>query len=273
MTQAGWYQDPSAPSLMRWWDGQRWTDDVRPGAGPDSPAPGGFSPGSFSPGSFSPGGFGPGAFGVNPASDLAEETKTGRNAALALVAGAAAYTIRDIVYAFEIGPIWRAYRRWIDAQAQNDGSTTRLVLPRSAITLNLVSPVISLVLLVVAVLFLVWFHKAATVAMRAGLPARRSPAWAVAGFFIPIVNWWFPYQSAADLFPLDHPGRQKVKRWWALWLATGFLGIAVGVASIISTGAGLAMAVVTGAVAFAAASAGRAVIDEVDRVHAGLLGR
>ncbi len=35
-TQAGWYDDGSG--TMRWWDGQKWTDNVQPPA----PAPGGI---------------------------------------------------------------------------------------------------------------------------------------------------------------------------------------------------------------------------------------
>lgn len=35
MTAAGWYQDPRNPRMMRWWDGQAWTEHT---AGPDSQA-------------------------------------------------------------------------------------------------------------------------------------------------------------------------------------------------------------------------------------------
>ena len=31
MPPAGWYQDPLAAGRRRWWDGERWTDDVRDG--------------------------------------------------------------------------------------------------------------------------------------------------------------------------------------------------------------------------------------------------
>jgi hypothetical protein len=31
-TQAGWYQDPTQPGLLRWWDGTRWSDHSAPAA-------------------------------------------------------------------------------------------------------------------------------------------------------------------------------------------------------------------------------------------------
>jgi hypothetical protein len=145
------------------------------------------------------------------------------------------------------------------------------VLPRSAIAVNLLSSLFSLGLLVVGVMWIIWFHKAATVASQAGVPARRSPGWAIGAWFIPIGNWWLPYQSALDLFPPGHPGRQQVKRWWALWLATSLAGLFVVIGSLISTAIGLALALVGAVLVFAAASAGKGVIDGVNRVHSELV--
>ncbi|MBT8240241.1 MAG: DUF2510 domain-containing protein, partial [Acidimicrobiia bacterium] len=35
----GWYPDPQSPSMLRWWDGGQWTNDIRP-ADLGSPTPG-----------------------------------------------------------------------------------------------------------------------------------------------------------------------------------------------------------------------------------------
>ena len=72
--------------------------------------------------------------------------------------------------------------------------------------------------IVVGVLFVIWFHRAATVASRLSRPARRTPGWAVGGWLIPIGNLYIPYQSALDLFRPAEPDRATVKRWWLAYL-------------------------------------------------------
>ncbi|MFJ5262886.1 DUF2510 domain-containing protein [Streptomyces sp. NPDC088387] len=61
----GWYRDPSAPHLERWWDGVSWTEHRRapepvtppvPGpAVPDTPAPGPYAEGPYTQGPYTPG--------------------------------------------------------------------------------------------------------------------------------------------------------------------------------------------------------------------------
>ncbi|MFG2728066.1 DUF2510 domain-containing protein [Streptomyces canus] len=41
----GWYPDPDAPHLERWWDGTAWTDHRRAPEGPGPPRPAGGAPG------------------------------------------------------------------------------------------------------------------------------------------------------------------------------------------------------------------------------------
>ena len=35
----GWYPDAAGQPILHWWDGQRWTGDIRPPAGEPSPLP------------------------------------------------------------------------------------------------------------------------------------------------------------------------------------------------------------------------------------------
>ena len=87
---------------------------------------------------------------------------------------------------------------------------------------SMASNITSLVVFVAFVVTVVWVHVSATTAQRLGIPARRSPGWAVGGFLIPVVNLWWPYQSVCDLFPPGDPDRRVVGRWWALYLGASF---------------------------------------------------
>ena len=62
-----------------------------------------------------------------------------------------------------------------------------------------------------------------------GLRLRRSPTLAAAGFIIPIVNFWWPYQAAADLLPPGSPDRRLAGWWWGSYIATIPLAFVVGV--------------------------------------------
>ena len=81
---------------------------------------------------------------------------------------------------------------------------------------------------------LVWQYRAATAAQAIGHRAVRSPGMGVGGWFIPIVNIWFPYQAIRDCLPAGDPGRGRVLRWWL-----GYFGMSV---MTFATGAALAFA-------------------------------
>jgi hypothetical protein len=260
MTQ-GWYQDPRFPGLMRWWDGAQWTEHTQPAVGM-LPVP---QPQPIAP-------MQPLWPASDPARDLAEVTKAAATASRFLVAGAAAYVLQFVAGAFALGSMERTFRLWIHGPRLADGSLPPLTFTGDA-TYNAISDLGSLTLLIVGILFLIWFHRAATMAAKLGLPARRSPGWAVGGFFIPIVNFWFPYRSALDLFPPGHPGRSAVGRWWALWLATSFSGVAIGAVAWFSQGAAVVVALLVSGLAVGAAMTLRWLIADVTRCHTELISR
>jgi hypothetical protein len=259
MTTPGWYQDPRFPGLMRWWDGQSWTEHTQPAAGL-LPAP---QPQIFHQPAFA---------GPDPAKDLADATKAAHTAAVAVYFGAAAYIAQYFGAAFAFHTLWRTFRQWMNEPRQADGSLPALQLHGLG-AYNAVSDLASVVLLVVGVLFLIWFHKAATMAARLGLRARRSPGWAVGAFFLPIVNWWFPYRSALDLFPPDHPGRAVVRRWWTLWLVMSLVSIPLVIVGYFSEAGAVVIAVLATALAVGAAASVRVLVVEVTRCHAELSSR
>jgi hypothetical protein len=66
------------------------------------------------------------------------------------------------------------------------------------------------------IVFLIWQFRAASLARQLGYPARHSPGWGVAFWFIPIVNLWMPYQAIRDCLPPGHPERRSVLWVWLL---------------------------------------------------------
>ena len=239
-TPAGWYSDPSSvPGALRWWDGERWTDQVSSTALPPPPATARVA--------------------------LTREIDVGRLARAAAIATAVAMPIQLVISAFVLSEL---------ADFLHDAfSAGHAVTPSLRINpmLSLASNLTSITVFVALVVTLVWVHASATTAARLGIPATRSPAWAVGGFLIPVVNLWWPYQSVRDLFPAGHPARQVVGRWWAQHLGATFTPlIALGVAfasvpAAVVVGAGSAVLYVGAAIAL------RRVITMAASTHTDLL--
>lgn len=242
----GWYPDPSNPAAgQRWWDGQQWTHHAV--------------------------GYGP---GPGRGLDRDAEVRSANSARVALVVGAGLYALQFLVLSLVYHSFWSNFQHTMD-QAQN-GTTASPGLPGFQGSLLVGEGALQLAsigLLAVGIVFLVWFHRAATVARAAGLPARYSPGLAVGAWFIPFANWFMPYQAAVDLLPPGHPQRGVVGRWWVLWLGTQFVGIFVGLASLASVGLGVAIGLIGVVIAVSAAAAGREVVRIVTETHAQLLAR
>ncbi len=108
------------------------------------------------------------------------------------------------------------------------------------------SSVLVLCALAALVVACVWQFRAATAARALRLPARRSPGWGVAFWFIPVVNFWMPYQAIRDCLAPDDPNRARVLRYWLYTLGIEIGFILTAIAIIISTPAGVILAVLTG---------------------------
>ncbi|MEI2730095.1 MAG: DUF4328 domain-containing protein [Candidatus Nanopelagicales bacterium] len=247
MTPPGWYRDPWEPSAnsgqLRWWDGLGWTSAI---ANPAS---------AFS--------------NPDPRKDFENEVKYGRWARVGLIVGAASYLLLYPSSVF----LASMFRESVDQLGLDRQSGLAANNARTAEVfqdLNIFSMAVNLInvgLLVAGVLFVLWFYHAATVARRLGMRARHSPAWAVGGFIVPIISFWWPYQSAMDCLPSDDVARGRVKWWWGLWIAMGVVGLATYIASFFSLTLGIGMAIVAMVIAVLAALAARDVIRAIERAH------
>ncbi|HEY3259409.1 MAG TPA: DUF4328 domain-containing protein, partial [Pseudonocardiaceae bacterium] len=139
--------------------------------------------------------------------------------------------------------------------------------PARSFLMVMLASLSGLLALIPLAMLIIWAHRCATTAAALRFPAQREPVWAVIGWIVPVVNFWFPYQSMRDCLPPDHPARPDVLRWWLCYLA-----IAVGGAVLIPLGAlepGLfAVALVAlAAVAAVLVLLGFRVARAIDRAH------
>jgi hypothetical protein len=89
--------------------------------------------------------------------------------------------------------------------------------------------------LVTGVAFVAWLYVAASNAYRSGAVLRRSPGWAIAGWFVPVMSYWGPKQMLDDVWRASMPGIPPgidlrhvrkpplVAAWWATYLLAATL--------------------------------------------------
>jgi hypothetical protein len=233
----GWYQDPWGAAAYRYWDGAQWTGHISGMASAEAAGP-----------------------------RLEDEQAAGRWAKVALAWGGPALAVSTIAGAYQ----WH----WIAEHWDEITSPGGDIPQNSNNGAALAGQLAGVVLLVVGVLFLLWFHRAAANAASAGVHARRSPVLGTLSFIIPILNLWWPYQSACDMLPADHPGRLAIRRWWALWIGCTIAGLAVAGAALTLNDIALALTTAVGVVlAVLAALAARSVVDAISDAHGQLLAR
>jgi hypothetical protein len=82
---------------------------------------------------------------------------------------------------------------------------------------------------VAMVMFLVWFYRARVNAEGHGWPQRQSPGLAIGAWFVPVVNFYVPFQIMADIWRAGLPEQARTKiailpaMWWASVLAFFYL--------------------------------------------------
>lgn len=230
---AGWYADPAGSSGLRWWDGATWTSHVAPAA-------------------------------AEGRVDIEEEATRAGRARAGLLVAVPAQVAAMVLFRVTVADFLDRVRNLAAGESLD---RTQVYGGKLALPMQLAG----VAGIVVGVLFLLWFAKAAANAEALGLPARREPAAGVAGFIVPVINLWWPYQSVCDLFPPGDSRRPLVLRWFLLWMAGGFGGTVMLWVSVFVHGfAGWSLLAVPAVLSTVAALLARQVVAESVAVHAEL---
>ncbi|HUC05772.1 MAG TPA: DUF4328 domain-containing protein [Acidimicrobiales bacterium] len=291
----GWYPDPAGGPGQRWWDGYAWTEAVvlpepphppltgpspvgRPPphlppdwvqgpAGWQPTAPPGYPP---APGAY-PGRLPSGAGFAPPSTSWLVDLEV-RQSRLARVA--VAFPALNFV-------LWAIFIRVYSSQLTNIGNQIRVIsndqangitapnlnIPTFSGALPFLVEVADLGAIAAVVIACIWQFRAASAARSLGYPSTHSPGWGVGSWFVPLVNFWMPYQAVRDCLP-PGDGRRAIVRWWWAFLLIGLVAMeAALVSSLFSSGAGLVLSVI--GVVCGAGIAGTAprVVDAITHAH------
>lgn len=218
---------------MRWWDGRQWTAHVTP------------------------------LVPWLPDDLFDKEQRMSVWARRALVGWGVLVAVQAVLVVY----VGRAFRNLIHHLFVTPGANS---FPQNSGTfngLNLVFDVGELVVLCLGIVFLIWQHSAATTARALGYPARTSPGFGVGSWFIPVINFWYPYMALSDCLPPGHRLHGRAIWAWLAYITAGFLVFAALVASFISVVAAIIPMLLAVAAAAIAVRTGTEMISATEEDH------
>jgi Domain of unknown function (DUF4328)/Protein of unknown function (DUF2510) len=252
----GWYADPAGGPGQRWWDGYAWTETT---VLPEIPPPPPFAPPpryqlppppSFVQPQAPPPpphlGGAPGHWTPQPpnVADLVqrEVALTPRARTVVVFFGL------DILVGLVNLQLRRTQFRAVGHQMHLSFEASRNGRPVPAFTTQSTTDplqvIFGLVTTVAFVILLIWQFRAASAARSLGYPAKHSPGWGVGCWFVPIVNFWMPYQAIRDCLPPNDPHRPLVLRWWLIALGAQLFLVAATLAALLSSPVALGISLV-----------------------------
>jgi hypothetical protein len=269
----GWYPDPAGGPGQRWWDGYAWTEaTVLPQLPPPPPGPAtgsqapdqagtrygdqGTTP-PWAPYEYKP---------VRPADLIAHELRLSPMARLAIAFPGVAGLV-DVVVNLSQTTQYRNYGHQFHqfmVETQNNQTAN---LPNPPGALGGGSTVVGLLAAAALAITLVWQFRAATAARSMGWPAKRTPGWGVVFWFIPIVNFWMPYQALRDCLPPGDVNRAAVARFWFFTVVIELASAGAIIGLMISTPVGVVFSIITGVACFGVLATAPPVVRAISAAH------
>ncbi len=256
----GWYPDPTGAKAWRWWDGQGWTGYASDPSAPRTPGYAGPEADALT----TSGGLYP---GTSVHDRFAAEVNAGPWARLALVTYLAALAVGLLVAWAESSHVRELFHE-IHVQLQTGVAQNSLAQQSDVNGYTFVNLV---VLAPFYILFLRWQFQAAKTARGLFIHAKRSAGLGVGSWFIPVVNFWFPYQSIRDCLPPGDPGRTVVARMWAFFITMEVMNSTTAVLALLGNPIGFVFAGLTLALGIGFALEAAAAVDLIAAAHRRLL--
>ncbi len=272
----GWYPDPAGGPGQRWWNGYAWTEaTVLPAQPPPPPPPvwAGASPPRGPASEVAPWAVASERLSTRTTNGLVDhELAMVTVARLAVVMPAVYYLVNlaaQRVNADQLRSVGHQFRvDWHDAQI---GKTPPPYHGSGGV--SPVSLIVGVVAIAAVVAACIWQHRAASAARALGIPSRRSPAWGVGSWFVPIVNLWMPYTAIRDCLPPDDPHRPRVLHWWIAWLVAASVSGAAGICALFSTGAALVLSIPAALACLAVIAWAPGIVTAIAGAHRDLMAR
>jgi hypothetical protein len=278
----GWYPDPAGSPGQRWWDGYAWTDAVvQPKPAPPPPPPAGAMDLAYPPPAGQPYGapagqpYGATGGGGSALAALAQREQSITPVARIALALPGLYYLVGLInlrlHASDYRILGHEYHLQLQA-AQHNQPAPNVTIPNGLYGgFTSVVLLVGLCTVVGVVIAAIWQHRAASTARALGIRATHSPGWGVGCWFVPVVNYWMPYQAIRDCLPEGDPNRALVLRYW-LWItATWTLSFGAFTAALFSTGAGLALSLPAAICALGVLSTATRVVRAIEAAHQGAL--
>ncbi|MER6535085.1 DUF4328 domain-containing protein [Streptomyces sp900105755] len=145
--------------------------------------------------------------------------------------GWAAAVLLGAVVAADLFAVWADFLQYDATGALADGQTGAAAFRRADRAdelLGVAAGAQTVSLVACVIVYLCWFQRVrANAQVFDPLGHRKSPGWAIGGWFVPVVNLWYPRRITLDIWDASSPrgttrSHTLVNTWWALWLASLF---------------------------------------------------